>query len=191
VKAFKTKALDERRKRQEAEARYAELEQRLKNLEQPKEIIDFWDNPEGATQAMLDQRLQALEQGVQARFSELSQSLMRDKYSDYDEMTDYFVNEIAPNNPYLVEQARSQPNPFEFAYKTAKTQRQLNEAGDLDSLKAKLKAEIRAEIESETKSSFEAELKRRSALPETLANTRGASVPTGAEMESLEDILGR
>lgn len=182
--AFYAKAQDEKRKRQQLEAELAQLRQQM---EQPKEEVDYWDDP----QKVIDQRLGSFETNVNSRFNALSEHYAKQMHSDYDEVMDYLRDEMPNELPHLASQAVNEVSPAEFLYKAAKAKKELAEVGDIDQLKAKLKAELLAEIETETKAKFEADLAKKSGIPQTLANQRTASTPTKGGEDSLEDILGR
>lgn len=140
----------------------------------------------------MNDRLASLENNFTNRLYGLSENQARRAYDDFDEIVDYFKDNIAQTQPHVVAEARGQVDPAEFIYKTAKAQKELAEAGDITQLKARLKAEARAEIEAETKAEFDAELEKRSSIPGSLANQRATTAPKGAlSDESLEDILGR
>ena len=189
VAAFKTKALDEKRKRQSLEEQNRALLEQLQQIQQPKEEVDYWDDPEKALDMRVNSEVERVSQAFNQKFNALAEDMTKSKYQDYDDVADYFLEVLAPQNPGLVEQARGQVNPYEFIYKTTKAQKELAEVGDIDALKAKLRAEVLAEI----KVSGEAEAKKLAEIPGSLAGQRGTAAPTGAELgsDSLEDILGR
>ena len=182
VSAFKAQALDERRKRQalEQQLRALEEQQRASQVEKP----DFWDDPDKA----IDSRIAQIQQGYDQKYNALAEHFTRSQHADYDEISDYFVEVLAPQNPALIDQARNQVNPFEFIYNATKAQKELAEVGDINALKAKL----RAEVEAEVKASMQAEADKLAKIPGSLAGQRGASAPpVGVNDESLFDILGR
>jgi ATP-dependent protease HslVU (ClpYQ) ATPase subunit len=179
VLAFKAKAQDEKRKRQEAQQQLQEMEARLKRLEEPETEIDYWEDPKKAIDSTVETRFNALEEQMTSRIWGLSEQLAKERHEDYQEITDYFVDHVAPKSPHLVEQAKLEPNPYEFIYQQAKAQKQLEEVGDVD----KLRAQIRAEIE--------AELKGKPEVPPTLSNERAAGPTPSPDSDDLEDILGR
>lgn len=180
VLAFKAKAQDEKRKRQEAQQKLQEMEERLRQLETSKEEVDYWDDPKKAIDSTVDTRLREVEEQMNARLWGLSEQLTKERHEDYQEITDYFVDEVAPKNPHLVEQAKLEANPYEFIYRQAKAQKQLAEVGDVD----KLRAQIRAEVE--------AELKGKPEVPPTLSTERATGGNQGqTDSDDLEDILGR
>lgn len=181
VSAFKAQALDERRKRQALEQQLRALEEQQRQI--PTEKPDFWENPDAA----MDARIAEIQRASDMRFYALAEDMTKGKYSDYEEISDYFVEVLAPQNPGLIEQARNQANPYEFIYKATKAQKELAEVGDINALKAKL----RAEVEAELRTSMAKEAEKLAKIPGSLAGQRGASAPTGVEHESLADILGR
>lgn len=171
----------ERRKRQEYE-----LE--LQEIKSKEEKPDFWEDPD----SVIDQRVRNVEKKLENRFLNMSEYYARNKHDDFDEVSDYFFNDLAEKNPALVQEALSMPDPYEHIYQTASKHRMVNEITDIDSYKSKLRAEIQQEMEAEKNAAIEAALKKTSELPGTLSKESAASAPTqGAGDESLEDLMGR
>jgi hypothetical protein len=118
---------------------------------------------------------------------DLSESFARDKYADFDEKMETFkvlVNE----NPALYAQMVQQPNPADFAYKTALNQQKLQEMGNPLEYEKKLEEKIRAKLKAE----IETEAAKREDLPGTLATTRGIAGTHAATWQgppSLDDVL--
>ena len=182
VAAFKAQAIDERRKRQA-------LEQRLKELESQKPEIkddDYWDNPKDVIQKTRTD----IENSFNGKLYAVTEELTRDAYEDYDEMVDYFVQNLADQNPGILETARAKANPHRYIYQETKKLRKLAEIGDIDkyeqTLREKIAAEERAKIEAEFANST------RKTPPGSLANERAAGKgSTQANSDTLEDIFGR
>lgn len=110
----KTAVLDERRKRQELEARLAEYESKKSEAEAVKRP-DILEDQEGAFRHTESQFAYKI---LQERIN-LSRELMIDKHDDYEAMENVFV-EIAKQNPLLVQEMNNSPNPAKFAYMKAK-----------------------------------------------------------------------
>src|ERR1044071_2227754 len=157
---------DERRKRQELEKRTQEI----KKPEKP-----FWEAPEDHFKAQeelhksWEQKQQERETVMTLRVAEM---MARREHPDFDEKVEYFGQMVA-TIPGLYQQWLQSPDPGEFAYKTAKEHKDLQEAGNIDNLKAKLEKEIRLKLESELKEKEKKLREEREALPGTLSDVRG------------------
>lgn len=102
----KKAVLDERRKRQEIEAKLREYESKANKQEQQVE--------EGGEQQEIPVSSLILHERIN-----LSRELMIDKHEDYEEMESVFVD-MAKDNPMLVHQMNQSANPAKFAYNKAK-----------------------------------------------------------------------
>ena len=175
----------ERRRRQEAEQRIAEFEQKAQeSVEKP----DFWEDPE----SVIQERMQSVERKFENRFLNMSEHSARARHKDFDDVASYFFDELAAQNPALAQEALQAPDPYEHIYQTASKHKLVNDIGDIESYKSKLRAEIAQELEAEKKAAIEQALKTKSELPGTLSKESAASSPaSGAEYESLEDLMGR
>jgi hypothetical protein len=166
-------AADERKKRQELERRLAALEaaQQQKPKEEPKK---FWDDPDAALKNH-EQALRNVEVNTRLQTAEL---IARGKYTDYDETIAHFA-ELVKQYPGLGPQMVQQIDPAEFAYRTAKNHREMQQAGGLDKLRAeidaKARAEERAKVEAEFKAKQEQMERERAAIPPSLSDVRGAA----------------
>lgn len=184
----KKMALDERRKRQELERRYAELEAKLKAPEGKEEGVDFFSDPDKALGQVKDEIRSEL---ANAKL-EISQELMRERHEDYDELESEFVD-LAKDNPVLIKQLSEAKNPAKFAYETAMKARKANELENVDTFREKIRAEerekIRAELEAEMKQNAEKAQKRDKALAPSLANQRAAGALDEVATETLDDIF--
>jgi len=174
---------DERAKRQELEAQLrAQLEQRVKNLETPKEQeaeqeIDFLDDPDAWRDrfvGQIEQRVQAAEQRGNARFLQLVEQQARASHEDYDAIVSVF-HAAAKENPALARECMSSPNPAEYAYQSGMSLKRLNDAGgDLDSLlKAEREKAAQQAIEQYKAANPSAE-QRVAGIPESLTTITGA-----------------
>ena len=179
-------AADERRKRQQLEARLAELEKKKAETKDDGTPKTFWDDPEGA----LAKHRQEMQQTVVQTKLATSEAIARSKYSDFDEKIADF-GEILQQTPGLHIQWLQSPDPAEFAYKLGKNHLELKDAGSIDALRQKIEKEVRLKLETEYKEKADKMVKERSAIPASLSDTSGKSGPrveyTGPT--PLKDIL--
>jgi len=119
--------------------------------------------------------------------------IARSKYPDFDEKIAVF-GEVLQQNPVLHAQWLQSPDPAEFAYRAGKNHKELQEAGDIDSLRAKIEKETRIKIEAEMKAKAEELEKERAKIPPSLSDVRGATTqatrPVWNGPTPLNDILG-
>lgn len=185
----KTAVLDERRKRQELEAKLAKYE--TGETEQTKQPTrpDVLEDQEGAfrhTEGAIENRI------LQERIN-LSRELMLDKHEDYAEMETVFVD-LARQNPHLVNEMNNSSNPAKFAYNKAQEHTAYQEylkTKDSDDYKDYLEAKKSgALIEREVEDS-PAEKRKKSAVkvPDLINATSAKSGHADGE-KSLKQILG-
>lgn len=165
-KAFLAQAIDERNKRQALEARIKTLEQHQAPPAEPKQ---FWDDPD----AKLNEFRQEMSGVVTNTRLNTAEMIARSKYQDFDEKVAVF-QQIVQNTPGIWQQALNSPDPAEFAYKTGKNYKDLQDAGNIDTLKARIEKEMRIKIESELKTKDEEKAKERAALPGSLSDVTGS-----------------
>lgn len=160
VKGIKAAMMAERRKRQDTEAKLAQLEaEREAAAKEEKPYLGeeyeqrFTETEQRFNQQLLLQKL------------DISEDFARSKYADYEEKLELFRAQVE-QNPALYQQMIQQVNPAEFAYKTANDSQKmarLKELGDPDEFAAKLretiKAELKAEAEAEKTAAVEAAIK--------------------------------
>lgn len=186
----KAAVLDERRKRQELQARLDQLE--AQQRQEPAEKPDWYDDPEKAANHQATTFQAQLEQ---QKF-ELTQDMMRSVHPDYDEMETRFVD-LARENPHLVAEMQKSANPARFAYETAKKAAELDQLKNVDEYKAKVEAEARAEIEAKVRKELEEKYQRQAAKDEALSVPSLAGTPSKGGLSSsdyagptpLDDIL--
>lgn len=189
--------LGERRRRQEAEARIAELEASFRQpqatAQQQQAIPDMFEEPDAYTawvkeeakrEAIAEVQAIAKQTTFEARL-EVSEMLAREKHADFEEKLSVFAD-LVQQNPALRGELMRAQNPAEYAYTTAKNYAEVKELGTLDmvALKEKLRAEILAE---ET-----AKLPRASA-PTKLVNERNVGSragPSWSGPKPLSELLG-
>lgn len=187
------KAADETRKRQALEAEIARL--RGAQPQQPAQAPKpFWDDPEGALKSHQEQINNV---AIRTRL-DTAEMIARSKYTDFEEKVGKF-SELVQQTPGLAERWLSSPDPAEFAYKTAKNHMDLEQYGSLDKMRAdieaKARAEERAKVEAEFKAKQEELDRKRSELPPSLSDARGAARPPAGPVFNgptpLGDILQR
>lgn len=140
--------LEERRKRQELEARLQSLQQ------QQPQVTDeqFWQAPAQATQQIVGQQAQTFQTQIQNLKYELAEDLTRSLHADYDSVRDGFIAKVTEGDPWAVaiaQQMGAQPNPAKFVYDQAKKFRALDLVGDPTAYEARIRAEERAKVLAE------------------------------------------
>jgi hypothetical protein len=185
---------DERRKRQEAEARAAAIEAHYANLARQQQAapqqpqVDFWDNPQEYLQGQFSQfgqqLFQQFEQRQQAARIDQSEAAARARHQDYDQAFQAF-SEAVQANPRLAAEMAQAPDPAEYAYSKGKTALALEQAGSIEAIIA---AE-RQKWEAEAKAAFQPV---KPTLPSTTAadgSVAGRGMPQWAGPSDLGDIL--
>lgn len=134
---------DERRKRQQIEKQFAELQQRLQQQpQQEQQRPDWFADPERAAQM---QRHELDRQIFETRL-ELSESIIAEKYQDYAEIRDVFAD-AAARDPSLAAQLIRQPNPAKYAYEVGKYIASMREIGtDPAAYRERVRAEVMKEL---------------------------------------------
>lgn len=175
--------IGERRRRQEAEARAAELEQRLTQLQNPPAPApDLWENTEGWQQHFGGQVVStAVQQATFQANLNMSEMMMRQNKTDFDDMKATFL-ELMKENPTLQQQAINDPHPWNKAYQIAKNHKTMQELGatSVEEIRAKLREEIKAEMATQPIPN----------LPNSLADSQSSRNSAGGfKPPSLDDIL--
>lgn len=144
----------ERRKRQEAEQRYADLERQIAELREaskPKEPEapppSLWEDENAWQQHFGGQVVStAVQQATLNAKLDMSEMMARQNHADFDDMKAKFL-EMAQANPSITQQALNDPHPWNRAYQIAKNAATMEELGatDIDSLKAQLLEQLKAE----------------------------------------------
>lgn len=138
-RAYQRGMLEERQKRQAAEARLRELEA------PPKPPVDPWQDLPGAFKSQQEQMAEALF----VQNCNLSERFARREHKDYDEVRNVFM-EHAQSNPILFQQMRQAEDPATFAYSEGLRIRELKDVnGDFGAYRSKLEKDIRASVEAE------------------------------------------
>ena len=192
-KAFQRAMMEERGKRQELERRLAAIETAkaapaaAATTEAPK---TFWDDPEGA---LAKHQQEVRRESTNARL-QTAEFIARQKHTDFDEKIEVFAK-VLQQTPGLEKQWLSAPDPAEFAFTTGKNHMELEQAGSIDELHAKIEKEtearVRLKLETELKDKSEALAKERAALPPSLSEARstGSNKPVWSGPSTLDDIL--
>lgn len=188
-KAFQRAMLEERGKRQELERRLAAIEaaKGAAPAEAPK---TFWDDPEAA---LAKHRAEIRTEATNARL-QTSEFIARQKHQDFDEKVATF-EKILQQTPGLAQQWLASPDPAEFAFTTGKNHLELEQAGSIDQLRAKIEKEtearVRLKLEAELKEKAEVLARERAALPPSLSDARstGANKHVWGGVPSMDDIL--
>lgn len=180
---WRAEAEKARKLAEEAERKAKGLEQaiaaaRQKVREQPQP--SFNEDPA----AYVERVQQDMQAQIRMVRIESAQTAARARHADYDEMEGVFAS-LAESNPYLVAQLQQQPDPAEFAYKTAKFHKEMQAVGgSVDDLKKQIEAQVRAEMSAQFQSKAQS-------LPKTLAGATGtgrSSASVYAGPVSLDDI---
>lgn len=140
---------DERRKRQELEARLKALEDAKANP--PEQQVGLLDDPEKweqQLQSRVNQEVERVRQESQAQMLNFLEAQVRSQHTDFDEVIAVF-GEQAKANPVLAQEALKHPNPVEFAYTAGRRLKMLSEAGDLDALLERERKKAREEALAE------------------------------------------
>jgi hypothetical protein len=175
----------ERERRQKAEQRAKELEERLQALEQPPAPpVSIWEDDAAWQQQFGSQVVSTAVQ--QATFNaklDMSEMMARQANTDFEEMKEAFLN-LAKENPVLQQQALADPHPWAKAYQIAKNHKAMSELGatDVEGLKAKIREELKAELAQQPAVN----------IPQSLADSQSSRSNTAPVFRppTLEDILG-
>jgi hypothetical protein len=187
-KALLAALQDERRKRQDLERKAQEVP--VKKPDKP-----FWEAPEEHFKSQ-EELHKAWEQKQTERETvmtlRVAEMMARKEHPDFDEKVTYF-GEMVAKIPGLYQQWLQSPDPGEFAYKTAKDHKELQEVGSRDKLVEKLEKEIRIKLESELKEKEKKLREEREAIPSTLSDVRGKNQQktVWGGPPDLNDILKR
>lgn len=173
---------EERRKRQELEARIAEYEARLATPQQP--APDIWEDTQGWQQQFGGQVVSEAVQAatLNARL-DMSEMMVRQSHPDFEDRKAAFL-EMMRETPGLQQKAMADPHPWNFAYNYVANKQRMDElaAVNVAELEAKLREQIKAELSAPTTPP----------VPETLADAQSARGSSAAvSVPSLDDILKR
>lgn len=179
--------IGERRRRQEAEARLAELEQRFSAMQNPPPPApDMFESPE-EWQGHVKQEVtrDAVDQASLMSKLQTSEMLMHQNHDDFEDVQAHFAD-LLKSNPGLREEVVNHRHPWKKAYEIAKSDLAMKELGavNVSDLEAKLREKITAELTAQAPVSPN--------IPVSLADAQSAR--GGSQVvpprRSLEDILG-
>ena len=198
--AIPFKALkDERAKRQTLEQELAAMRAQLEQMRQPQpqyqpqpqfqpeadEVPDPVIDPQAYAAWVEDRALARINMNRVAQTAQAA----RGRYQDFDQVAQAF-QQMAQVNPMLEQMMLQQPDPAEWAYRTAKTHLEVAQYGGLE---AAVEARVKAALEEEM-----AKLKAQAAkpaVPPSIASERNVASRTNpvpwAGPPSLESILSR
>lgn len=141
--------LEERRKRQELEARLAAI------TAQPPDDVkdeDFIDTPVEATRKIVGRQAQHFETQVRNIKYDIAEDMTRTMHTDYDAVREQFVTRAAAGDPAalaIAQQMDAQPNPARFMYEQTKRLAAVESVGDPAAYEARIRAEERARVLAE------------------------------------------
>jgi hypothetical protein len=177
---FEGKAtLEERRKRQEAEAELAELRRWRESVEAASQAAQYAAEPVDYE----PDPLQVAQQSAAHVAKEIaSEMINRSRYEDFDTMRAKFLD-MARENPTIANKCLQDPDPWGAAYRMAKNHEQMEQLGatDLTTLRAQIEEQVRKEYEAKQKPQF----------PQSLAGGQSSvsAVAGRPALKSLDDIL--
>jgi len=179
-RAFLAAAHEERQKRQALEKEFAEF--KAKQAAAPQEPPKaFFDDPDGTIQRITaelaqtkTQFQQALEQNNTGVRVQMSEMMARTRHPDYQEKVTIFSG-IVEKAPQLLQQVMASPDPAEAMYQLAKNHKDMQDAGSIDELRARIEKETRIKIEQEMKEKQELQQKQRDSLPPSLSQARSTA----------------
>ena len=140
--------------------------------QQQVEVPDAYVEPDKAIEFATQQAVSQADQ----RFLNYAFENAKDKWDDFLEMQDVFFDEVAAQNPALVQQAQQQPDPYKFIYQQAKKHSEFKGIESVDDLRSKIEAEVRAQIAAESGNKEKAAVEKaiNDAIPTTLSKSTAA-----------------
>lgn len=179
--------LDEREKRQKAQAEAEELRKRLADLEKPQERPSVLDDEDGFVSSLtkeLDMRLLNERMDLSQEFAEreFGKSVVAEKFAAY--------KDLADKNPELRDRVRNARLPYHEVIAIVDQHEKMQQMENIDEFREKLKAEIRAELEAEAKSGREAGQAKRESITPSLAKSRSRGGNETFVEDTLEDLFG-
>jgi hypothetical protein len=190
---------DERQKRQQLEARLAEYEAYLSQIQQqqqaPQAKPDMFADPEGyeahleaqITARLMQQLQPQLQQTQTLTRAEMSEFVARQKFEDYDAKIEVF-KEALEANPFLHSQLMQAPDPATFAYNAANKYIEAKQYGTASPSVEQIEAQLREKIMAEIG------MANRPKVPTTLAGDRSVgsrSGPAWSGPTPVSDIFSR
>ena len=129
-------------------------EERAKLVPKEDDAQTFWDNPEQVLSGVQSKLKTEFQEAIVNERVNTSVVIAQGRYADFQEKVDIF-NQLVQEKPDLYFEMRKQPNPAEFAYRTAMEHKEREEMGDPATYKANLREQLKAELSAE----YEAKLK--------------------------------
>lgn len=167
----------EREKRQQYER---ELQAYRQQPQQQQVAPNFYEAPE--------EYVAQIEQRAVQRMNAALEADLRENNPDYDEVMDE-LKAYAQENPAVLHQIFSSPNPPRAAYKLGKQVRELAAMKDPDQYRKGIEAEVRAKVEAEYAAKESARVAAAAAIPPDLSAARSARDQEVTEDDSLDSIL--
>ena len=150
--------------------------------QEASQVPDFWDDPNAAFDARIQQfgtqLMQQFQQQQTVQRIEASEAAAKAKYADYGEAFGQFQQAVQMN-PGLIAQMQAASDPAEFAYKTGKRAMELEQVGSIDELIARKVAEREAELKAAMPAPK---------LPETTATDGSMGSRKGPEWSGPTDL---
>ena len=176
----------ERDKRKERDQRIAQYERELAELRQRTQQPEtsFFEAPEQHIQ----HHLRMVEQQANQRLIAALEAQAREQFPDYDEVFADLEAEAA-NNPVLVNQVLSAPNPALAAYKLGKQLREVRQMKDPEAYRKQVEAEVRSSIEAEYRAKEAARVRTAEAIPPDLTASRSAKGEFAPAAETVFDSI--
>lgn len=185
-----TALLDEREKRQAAEAAAKAAREELARQQQPApQRPDQFEDPDGAAEFDRQQTENML-LGMKIKQSRVLAEKFHDDFGEVEKA----YNELQATDPALWTMlgnvAAQQDVPYEWLYREMKARQTASEVGDLSEYEKKVEERVRQQLAAEAKA--EAEAKARSEIPESLADAQSSGGRTTAFSgpTPLESIVG-
>jgi hypothetical protein len=135
---------EERRRRQEAEARVAAL-----TAAPEVKDDDFWTAPVETTQKIVGQQAQQVQDQLRNIRYAMAEDITASVHDDFDQVRDKFVSLHAAGDPMALsigQQMDSQRNPARFMYEQTKKLEAVEKVGDLKTFEARIRADERARV---------------------------------------------
>jgi len=138
--------IEERRRRQEAEAKLAAFTS--PPVEEVKDE-EFWEKPVEATRKIVAGSTQEIQATVQAIRYEIAEDAARSQFTDYDQVREAFIARHQADDPAAIaiaQQMSGKANPARFMYEQAKRLESVEKVGDLSAFEARIRADERAKV---------------------------------------------
>lgn len=158
-----------------------------KPKEPAKAPVSFNEDPEG----FINSRFEEQQRSNTAKYLDLSEANAKGRHEDYPEVFAVFEG-LARKEPVLLEKMMQQPDPAEWAYRTAKRAKDIAEMGDPAAFRERTRAELLAEIKAEQEAEAVETAPDLPNIPKTLGKTRTVGSrkgPAWAGPETLDEIL--